>query len=89
MNQNLGRQWDKPKGPSPEQIKQSKAYHATLKPMKSTLRGNGYSYAEVMQWAKTHPKFAQSSQRNRASDVAKFHDQDPDGFMEMIRQEIP
>jgi len=92
MNQNLGQQWNQPKkkkGPSPEDIKQRKEYHATLKPMKNTLRENGYSYSEVMRWAKTHPRFSSIHPRDRASAVAAAHDKDPEGFMTMLGHELP
>jgi hypothetical protein len=92
MNQNLGRQWDQPKkkkGPSPEEVRQMKEYHATLKPLKNTLRENGYSYGEVIGWAKRHPNFANSTKRSLASDVAATHDKDPDAFMSMLHHELP
>jgi hypothetical protein len=64
-------------------------HYDSLAPMKQTLKKHGYSYSEVIGWARNHPKFAQSTKRELASHVAQFHDQDPETFMTMLHHELP
>jgi hypothetical protein len=64
-------------------------HYKNLAPMKNTLKKHGYSYGEVIGWARSHPKFSHYTKRQLASRVAQFHDQDPETFITMIQHELP
>jgi hypothetical protein len=61
-----------------------------LKLMKRILADNGYTWWDVVEWAKEHPKFAKFPEGvRRTSALARTFYENPKEFMFMIRQEIP
>ena len=61
-----------------------------LKRMKLVLEYNGYTWWEIVEWARDHPKFAEFPEGvRRTSALAREFYGNPKEFMMMIRQEIP
>ena len=62
-----------------------RAFHATLKPMKNTLKSVGMSYPQALKWARQDPKTDGMPNHRVAAMLAHVHDQDPDNFVKMIQ----
>jgi hypothetical protein len=66
---------------------QQRDFHATLKPMKTTLKSNGISYPQALRWARQDPKTNGMPNHRVASMLAEMHDQDPEGFIKKVQSQ--